>query len=155
MAQHLLDGPQIGSSFQQVRRERVAQQMRVDPERIEPRLLSKFPQDQEGACPGQRAAACIQEELGTVPGIEKRAPASEIAAQRFGCVPADRNNALLAALSDDADEPVVEVDPRPHEPDRLGDSETCAIEQFDEGLITERARLCAGGSLNQALCFTG
>ena len=74
--------------------------MRVDPERVEPRLLGQFPQDQEGACPGQRAAACIQEELGAVPGIEKRAPASEVAAQRFGCVPADRDDALLAALSD-------------------------------------------------------
>ena len=83
--------------------------------------------------------------------VEVRPAAREVAAERLGGVPADRDDALLAALADHADEPVVEVDARLVEPDRLGDAQAGAVEQLDERLVAQRARLRAGGGLDQAL----
>ena len=54
MAEHLLDGPQVGAALQQVRRERVPQQVRVDAVRVEARVLGEAAQDQERAGTGQR-----------------------------------------------------------------------------------------------------
>ena len=89
------------------------------------------------------AAARVQEELRAVAAVEVRPAAREVAAQRLGGVAADRDDALLAALADHADEPVVEVDAGPVEPDRLRDPEAGAVEQLDERLVAERARLRA------------
>ena len=66
MAEHFLDRSQVGASLEQVRRERVAQEVRMDSQRVEPGLLGELAQDQEGARPRQRAAAGVQEELGAV-----------------------------------------------------------------------------------------
>ena len=70
-------------------------------------------------------------------GVEIRAPASEVAAQRLDSVAADRHDPLLPALADHTDEPVVEVDRRSVEPHRLRDPESRAVEQLDERLIAE------------------
>ena len=41
MPEHLLNGPQVGASLEQVRRERVAQEVRVDALRLEAGLLGE------------------------------------------------------------------------------------------------------------------
>ena len=123
VAEHLLDAAQVGSAFQQVRRERVPQQVRMDARGVEARLGGEAPQDQERAGARQRAALRVQEELGPVARVEVRAAAGEVAPERLDGRASERDDALLVALAGDADEAVVEVDPRLVEPDRLGDAE--------------------------------
>jgi len=57
VAEHLLDGAQVGASLQQVRGERVAQEVRMDAPRLEARALGELAQDQEGSCACERPAA--------------------------------------------------------------------------------------------------
>ena len=49
MPEHLLDRTQVGSALEQVRRERVAQQVRMDALRLEAGLGCELAEDQEGA----------------------------------------------------------------------------------------------------------
>ncbi len=100
MSEHLLDAAQVGAALEQVRRERVAEQVRMDAPRLEARLLGEAPQDQERAGAGQRAALGVQEELRPVPPVEVRPPAGEVAAERLDRRAADRHDALLAALAE-------------------------------------------------------
>ena len=75
MAEHLLDAAQICAAFEQVSGERVPEQMRVDPFRLEPCLLSQPAQHKEHAGTGQAAALGIEEELRPVAAIEVGATA--------------------------------------------------------------------------------
>ena len=47
VAEHLLDGAQVGPSFEQVGRERVPEQVRVDAPGLEPGLVGELAQDQK------------------------------------------------------------------------------------------------------------
>ena len=67
MSEHFLNGPQVGAALEQVRREGVAQEVRVDAFRLQARLRGAPAQDEEGAGAGEAAAARVQEELGPVP----------------------------------------------------------------------------------------
>src|SRR5262249_40237288 len=80
-AEHLLHRAQVGAPCEQVRRERMAEQMRMDALRFETRLLGQAAQDQERAGTGERAAAGVEEELGAVAAVEERTPADLVAAQ--------------------------------------------------------------------------
>ena len=54
VAEHLLHAAEVGAALEQVRREGVAQQVRVDAARLEAGLLGEAAQDQEGAGAGER-----------------------------------------------------------------------------------------------------
>ena len=54
MPEHLLDGAQVGASLEQVRRERVAQEVGVDALGLEPCLVGEAAQDEEDAGAGER-----------------------------------------------------------------------------------------------------
>ena len=54
MAEHLLDAAQVGAALEQVRGERVAEQVRMDALRLEAGLAGEAAQDQEGAGAGER-----------------------------------------------------------------------------------------------------
>src|SRR5438552_1803415 len=82
VAEHLLNRAQVCAAFEQVRGERVAEQMRMDPRRLEPRDSGQAAQDQERARPCEPAALRVEEELGPVALVEVRAAAREVAAQR-------------------------------------------------------------------------
>ena len=151
VAEHLLDGAEVGAALEQMGGERVAEQVRVNAVRVEPGFLGQLAQDQERARAGERAAAGVQEELGPVAAVEVRPAAREVAPQGLGGVPADGHDALLAALADHAHEPVVQVDARLVEADRLGDAQAGAVEQLDERLVAERARLRPGRGVDQPL----
>jgi hypothetical protein len=75
MAEHFLNRSEVGASLEEVSRERVAEQVRVDSLWIEARALGEPAQDQECPRPGQPAAAGVQEQLGTAAGVEVGAPA--------------------------------------------------------------------------------
>ena len=57
MPEHLLDAAEVGAAFEQMRRERVAEEMRVHALRLEPRPLGEPPEDEKDARPRQRPAA--------------------------------------------------------------------------------------------------
>ena len=73
MPEHLLDRTQVGAALEQVGRERVAQQVRVDARRLEAGLLGQPAEDQERSRACERAAA----------GVEEQAPADG-GASRYG-----------------------------------------------------------------------
>jgi hypothetical protein len=110
MSQHLLDAPKIGPALEEVRRERVPEQVRMDPRGLEAGAAGEAPEDEERACSGQRTALRVEEELRTVAPVEVRPAAGEVAAKRLCGLAADRDDALLLALADAADEAVVERD---------------------------------------------
>jgi hypothetical protein len=78
VTEHLLNAPQVGAAVEQVRGERVPQQMGMDALRVEPRDGGDSSQDQERARPGERPASRVEEELGSPATVEVRAPAREI-----------------------------------------------------------------------------
>jgi hypothetical protein len=61
--QHLLHTAQVGTAFEQVRRERVAQQMRMDTFWLETGSLCESTEDEEGPRARQRPSSGVQEEL--------------------------------------------------------------------------------------------
>ena len=120
VAEHLLDAAEVGAALEEVRRERVAQQVGVDARRLEAGLLGELPQDEERAGAGQRPAAGVQEELGAIAAVEVRAAEREVAADGFGGGPAERHETFLASLAERADDASVEVDGALFEADGLG-----------------------------------
>src|SRR5579862_2804463 len=70
MPEHLLHRAQVGTTLEQVGRERMAQQVRVDALGLETRLPGEAAQDEKGAGAGQRPALRIQEELGAEAPVE-------------------------------------------------------------------------------------
>ena len=93
----------------------------------------------------------VEEELRAVAAVEERTAPGQIAAQRVDGLPADRDDALLRALADAADEPPLEVDGGAVEADRLADAQARSIEQLDEGAVAQRAWRRAGRRLDETL----
>src|SRR5581483_4973115 len=108
--------------------------------RLEPGRAGKAAQDEERAGAGERASLRVQEELGPAPAVEEGAAAREVAPERLDGGAPDRDDPLPAALARDADEPVVEVDRPPGEPDRLGDAQPAAVEELHERAVAQRPR---------------
>src|SRR6188508_2454471 len=69
VAEELLDAPQIGAALEQVRRERVAEEVRVHAPRLEPGPLGQPAQDQERTGTRERPAAGVEEELRPVAAV--------------------------------------------------------------------------------------
>ena len=113
MAEHLLDAAEVGAALEQVRRERVPQQVRVHPAGLQTGAVGEPPEDEERARAGERAAARIEEQVGAVTPVEVRPADRQVAAQRLGGRPAERDEALLASLAEHADDASLEVDRRP------------------------------------------
>ena len=82
----------------------------------------------------------VQEELGPVAPVEVGPPEREVAPHGFRGRASEGDDPLLSALSDDADDPRVDVDAHPLDAHRLGDAEARAVEELHERAIAERAR---------------
>src|SRR5215210_8265815 len=102
VAEHLLDAPQVGAALEEVRRERVPEQVGVDALGLETGLGGEPSQDQEDARTRERASLRVQEELRSVAPVEVRTAAREVAPQRLRGASADRDESLLRALADGA-----------------------------------------------------
>src|SRR5439155_21639683 len=149
--QHLLDGAEIGAALEEMRRKRVAKEVRMDAFGLQTRLRGKAAQDQEGAGPCQGSAARVQEQLGAMACVEKRAPAREIAADRFDGRTTDRHDAFLASLAERAHDPRLEVDVALPETDGFTDAQPGAVEELDERTVTVGSWRCSRGGLDQPL----
>ena len=75
----------------------------------------------------------------------------QVPAERSDRVPADRDDPLLVALAHAADEPVLEIDAAPLEPDRLADAQARAVEELDERMIAPGPRSRPVGGRDQTL----
>ena len=64
MAEHLLDAAQVGAALEQVRREGMSEEMRVDALGLETGALGEPAENQEGTGPRQRSALGVQEQIG-------------------------------------------------------------------------------------------
>src|SRR4051812_22705107 len=135
MAEHLLHCTEVGASLEQVRGERVAQEVRVDAFGLEPCLVGEATQDEEDTGAGERPAVRVQEQLLPVAAVEVRSTAREVAAEGIRCLPPDRHDPLLAALAEAADEPVLEIDGLPVERDHFAHAQAGAVEELAEGPV--------------------
>src|SRR4029453_9941259 len=135
MAEHFLNASEVSSSLDQVSGERVAEQVRVHAFRLQTGLLGQAPQDQEGSGPRQRPSLCVEEQLRPVPAVEVRASAGEVTAECLHGLTTDRDDTLLAALSNRSDEPLFQVPACSIQSDRLADPEARAVEELDERLV--------------------
>ena len=138
--EHLLDRAQIGSALEQMCRERMAEEVRMDATGLETGTVGELAEDQEGAGTRQGPAACVQEELGPVAAVEVRPPEREIAAYGLGCGTAERDEPLLSALPEHAHESLLECDAGLLEPDGLGHAEPRAVQELHERSIAQSAR---------------
>jgi hypothetical protein len=155
VAEHLLDAAQVGPAFEEVRRERVAEQVRVDALGLESGAFREASEDQERTRARQSASLGVEEELRTVSSVEVRAAVRQVAAQRVRGVTSDRDDPLLAALAGAGDEAALEVDIRLAEPDGLADAQAGAVQQLDERAIPQRARRRSRRRLDQPLRLGG
>jgi hypothetical protein len=151
MAEHLLHAPQVGAALEEVRRERVPEEVRVDTRRVEPRLPREPTQDEEGARAREGAALRVQEELAPVAAVEVRPAARKVAAKRLCRLPPERDEALFVALPHAADDPVLDVDTAPLERDGLADAQPGAVEKLDERPVTESTRRRSSRGLDEPL----
>src|SRR5205085_7957503 len=142
---------QVCATLQQMRRERVAEEMRVHALGVEAGLRGETTEDQERAGARERTTARIEEELRPVPHVEERTAAREVPAYRFDGGPADRDDTLLVSLAEGADDPVLEVDVRLREADGLADAQAGAVEKLDERAVAVCARRGACGGFDQPL----
>src|SRR5918996_6034221 len=153
VSEHLLDAPQVGAALEQMRGEGVPEQMGVDLRGVEPGLGCEAAKDEERARARERTPLGVQEELRPVTPVEVGAAAGEVAAEGLSSLRPQGDDSLLVPLPDAADEPALEVDAAPLEPDRLGDAQPGAVEELDEGAVAQRARRDPVGRVDQALDF--
>src|SRR5206468_10552073 len=129
--------------------------MGMDALRLEACLLRSLAKDQERPGAGEWTSLRVEEQLGPVPPVEVRAPAGEVTPKCLDGLAADRHDPFLVALADAAHHAFVERDPALLEPDRLGHTQACAVQQLDQGAVAEVTRLRSGCGFDQALGLAG
>ena len=135
VAEHLLDGAEVGAALQEMGREGVAEEMGVHAPGLETGSIRELAEDQERAGARQRTAPGIEEELGPIPAVEVRTAEREVSPHRLRGRPSERDQALLVSLAEDADHSLVEGDAALLEPDRLGDAQAGSVEELDERTV--------------------
>ena len=108
--EHLLDAAEIGATLEQMGGERVPEEVGVNSFRLETGAFGEAAQDHERSGAGEPSALGVQEELLPVAAVEVRAAASEIPANRLCGGTAERDDALLSAFAEAADEALIQVD---------------------------------------------
>ena len=125
--EQLLDRPQIGSALEQMGRERVPQPVRVG-EKAAERARVEPP------------AARGEKECVVRPAGELRSRIAQVPRDDVGCLLAERDDPLLAALAAHAHVLLFEVDVAQVEPDRLGASEAGGVDELDQRVVAQRER---------------
>ena len=102
VAEHLLHRAEIGAAFEEVGRERVAEQVWMNTAWLEPGAFRELAQDQERTGAREGTAAGVEEELRSVAPVEMRPAEREVAAHGFGGGPPERDEPFLSALPENA-----------------------------------------------------
>jgi len=155
VAQHLLHRAEIGTALEEVRREGVTEEVRVDPARLEPCTFGQLAKDQEGACASKCTSAGVKEELGSVATVEMRSPERQVAPHGLGGRAPEGDESLLAAFSEDAHHTLLDRDPVLLEPDCLRYAEAGAVHELDERAIAQRPRHRPRRGVDQPLRLGG
>ena len=138
MAEQLLDRAQVGAAFEQVRREGVAQPVRMWEQPAQrARVESPPPGGEEERV--VRAARQLRTRLAQIAGDDVRS------------LFAERHDPLLAALAAHAHVLLLEVDVAEVEADRLRAAQAGRVDELDEGAIPEPERVVAARSGDQLL----
>ena len=88
--EHLLDAAEVGAALEQMRRERVAKEMRVHASGSSPAFSASRRRMRNTPARVERPAFRVEEQLRRLPSVQMRPPARDVAAKRFGRLPADR-----------------------------------------------------------------
>ena len=155
MPEHLLNAAKIRSPLEQVRRERMAEDVRVHALRVEACPGGEPSEDEERAGPRQASSLDVEEELRPVAAVEVRPPAAQVAAQRLDPLAPERHDSFLVALADAADEAALKVDGAAFEPDGLADPQPGAVEELDERAVTQLPRRRPVRGVDQPLDLSG
>jgi hypothetical protein len=150
MPEQLLDDAQVGSTLEQMGRERVAQRMRADSigeagprcgalDRG-PRLLASEP---PAAIAEEEWAAAERRDVAD--GEERDARAAHPASEPIEGNITDRHEPFLVAFADDADEGAVDREVFAVEADRLADPETGRVQELEQGAVPQGVAGYAAG----------
>ena len=127
MAEQLLDHAQIGAALEQVRRERVAQAVRVA--------------EQAADRAGVESTTAGREEERVVRTLRERGPAvAQVAGEVVRGLLAERHDSFLLALSAQVHRLAVEVHVDEVERDGLGAAQPAGVEELEQGSVPKRER---------------
>ena len=138
VAQHLLDGAQVGATLEQVGGETVAQGVRAD-DLAHACQFAQLLDDVENHLPCQHRPSTVQEQdilaaaLGDLAGTRL----FQVQVNLLDGDRRDGDDALLVALADDIDKTLVQVDVRDEEPGALADAEAAAVQDFQDGAVPQ------------------
>ena len=143
MPEQLLDDAQVGPALEQMRRERVTQRVRADPVGEPGRAsaarltaahacwrASRPPRSPRNSGPPRSGATWC------VPAATARGPVDP-APEPVERDVADRDQPLLVALADDADERAVDRQVLAVEPDRLADPQAGRVQQLEQRAVAQ------------------
>ncbi len=145
VAQHHLDGSQVGTAVEQMSGERVTDDMRAERFR-EPGLTAVPFQNFPEPDAAERAAPHVHEQsrrrpfAGTSPGHERRTSIALEAADPLGGLVADRDQPLFVALADAGEVIGVEMQIGRADADQLGHTHARRVEHFDHRAISQATR---------------
>ena len=137
MPEHLLDRAEVRATFEQVRREGVAEQVGVNASMLEAGPVGELPEDQKRSSARQWAAARVQEELRPVTTIQVRPAEREVPSNRFCGRAPERYEAFLVSLAEHADDPLLERDATLLESNRFGHAQPGSVEKLDERPVAQ------------------
>ena len=155
VAEHLLHRAKICTALEEVRREGVAEQVRMDATRLEACAFGELAKDQERTGTGERAAASVEEELRSVAPVEMRPAECEVPAHGLGGGAAERNESLLATLSEHAYHTLLDGDTVLLQPDGLRHTEARAVHELHERSIAQGPRHRPRRCVDQPLGLRG
>ncbi len=135
MAEHLLHRAEVCAALEEVRRERVAQEVGVDPTRLEAGAVGQLAEDEKRPRPRERTSTRVQEQLGPVATIEMRASEGEVASDGLGGRAPEWDEALLASLAEHPDDALLDCDAAFLETGGLGDTQPGSVQELDEGTV--------------------
>src|SRR4051812_20833735 len=109
VAEHRLDAAQVGAAVEEMRREGMAQDVRRDARRVDPRRERQLLQELPAALPGEPpAGAARREEPGRGPAVDEEGIAHRtVVEESLPRRRAERHDAFLVALAADEEEALV------------------------------------------------
>lgn len=152
VSQHFLHGPQVGSAFDQMGCKGMPERVRRDPlPQID--LDCQILDDREDHDPSQSPAAVIEKDEVFEPVLDRLMVSNlcRINLQVLGGDTPDRYQAFFVALSDDLQEPDLEVEVRQLEVDQLANAKSAGVKCFQHRLVSDALGLAQVDGCNQAV----